>query len=113
MPTQTGSDMRLVRLFAIHGVFGFALGLAVAALLVGADFRGLGTLVAGSLESGSPDGLIALAMLGAALGFTCGGCAIATAVMLLPEDDADAGPRGGLPVPVRARSRSASQRRRD
>ena len=108
MPKQTGPDMRLVRLFAIHGAFGFVFGLAVAALLVGADFRGLGTLV-----SGSPDGLIALAMLGAALGFTCGGCAIATAVMLLPEDDAGAGPRGGLPVPVRVRSRSASQRRRD
>lgn len=100
----------LIRLFVVNGFLGIGFGLAIAAVLVAADFRGVW-----SLAFTDPDGLVAVILLGLGLAVTCGGAAIATAVMLLPweDDDHDAGSGGGRggggrnlrlqPIPVPAR----------
>jgi hypothetical protein len=83
----------LIRLFVVNGLLGIGFGLAIAALLVAVDFRGVATLALTD-----PNGFVAIVMLGLGLSVTCGGAAIATAVMLLPweeDDDRDGGSGGG------------------
>ncbi|GGK35067.1 hypothetical protein [Salinarimonas ramus] len=108
----------LIRLFVTNGILGIGFGLAIAATLVAVDFRGVATLALTD-----PDGFVAVILLAFGLSVTCGGAAIATAVMLLPwedEEDGD-GPRGGSggggggnerfdttalrPIPVRVQAR--------
>jgi hypothetical protein len=96
----------LLRLFALHGAFGAMIGLLTTVALVLSDVSGLW-----SLASGASGGWIAIALLTVGLCATFGGAAIATAVMLLPEDPGDDPPEGGHrgrvlePVPVRAHGR--------
>lgn len=85
----------LLRLFALHGAFGATIGLLTAAVLVLADVSGLWTLAAGSTG-----GWIAIALLAVGLCATFGGAAIATAIMLLPEDPGDDPPQGGTRGPT-------------
>jgi hypothetical protein len=97
----------LLRLFALHGAFGATIGLLTVAFLVLSDVSGLWTLAAGA--SG---GWIGIALLAVGLCVTFGGAAIATAIMLLPEDPGDDPPQGGSRgpaprlAPVRVRSRN-------
>ncbi|MGJ3262736.1 MAG: hypothetical protein ACFE0R_05835 [Salinarimonas sp.] len=104
----------LIRLFVMNGLLGIGFGLAIAAVLVAVDFRGVATLALTD-----PDGYVAVILLAFGLSITCGSAAIATAVMLLPweDDDHEGGSSGGggrdddhgrlalHPVPVRARGR--------
>lgn len=82
----------LIRLFVVNGLLGVGFGLAIAAVLVAVDFRDVGTLAATQ-----DNGFVAIVMLATGLAVTCGGAAIATAVMLLPweDDDASGGGSGG------------------
>lgn len=116
----------LIRLFVVNGLLGVGFGLAIAAVLVAVDFRDVGTLAATQ-----ENGFVAIVMLAMGLAVTCGGAAIATAVMLLPweDDDGSGGGSGGgggrdererravslVPVPVRVRGRHGVPRipRRD
>jgi hypothetical protein len=96
----------LLRLFALHGALGATIGLLTTGTLVLSDVSGLWTLAAG--DAG---GWIAIALLTVGLCATFGGAAIATAIMLLPEDPGDDPPSGGRRdhalelVPVRIRKR--------
>lgn len=72
----------LLRLFIFNGGMGVAFGVAIGAVLFALDFRGIGTL---ALHT--EGGFLALAMMCAGLGVTCGSAAIATAVMLLPDHE--------------------------
>lgn len=101
----------LIRLFVVNGLLGVGFGLAIAAVLVAVDFRGVATLA-----FTQQDGFVAVMMLAAGLAVSCGAGAIATAVMLLPwedDDGDDPGAGGGddrerrarVLVPVRVRGR--------
>ncbi|WP_029029459.1 hypothetical protein [Salinarimonas rosea] len=81
----------LIRLFVMNGFLGIGFGMAIAAVLVAVDFRGVATLALTD-----PNGFVAVILLAFGLAVTCGGAAIATAVMLLPwEDDDNEGGSGG------------------
>jgi hypothetical protein len=104
----------LLRLFALHGGFGAAVGAALALVLVAWDVHGLATVMGQSIGRSA-----GAAAFSAGFALIVGAAAIATALMLLgrgphggrgPHDGRD--PRGGgtpgiapVPVPVRARRR--------
>ncbi|WP_372424514.1 hypothetical protein [Salinarimonas chemoclinalis] len=103
----------LIRLFVTNGFLGIGFGMAIAAVLVAVDFRGVATLALTD-----PNGFVAVILLAFGLAVTCGGAAIATAVMLLPweDDDHEGGSGGGggghrdedrmlRPIPVRVADR--------
>jgi hypothetical protein len=95
----------LVRFLLRHA----AIGMGVAAVFVGA-LAAFDVFHLGALMSGSPDGLLALAVLTSALGITFGSVQMGFAVMLMGEDEQPPkGRRAPLnrlrPIPVRVRAR--------
>lgn len=90
----------LLRLVAVNGAFGAAMGALATALLVGGDAFGLAGLV---LRDG--EALLGLGLLSAGLMGLCAAASVATAVMLLGarEPGPGSGPGELVPVPVRAR----------
>lgn len=95
----------LIRFLLRHA----AIGIGLASLFVGA-LTVLDMFHLGSLMRGSPDGLLALAVLTAALGITFGSVQMGFAVMLMGEDEQP--PKGRraplarpVPRPVKVRSR--------
>ncbi len=88
----------LLRLVAVNGAFGAAMGALATALLVGGDAFGLQGLV---LRDG--EAMLGLGLLSAGLMGLCAAASVATAVMLLGAREAATGPGSGrlVPVPVR------------
>jgi hypothetical protein len=73
---------KLLRLFAVNGLFGVMMGVVMAILLITLDIHGLG-----GLSWQDPEGMIAIALLGSGFAITFGGAAIATAIMLIDTDE--------------------------
>ena len=98
---------KLIRLYILSVVIGFALSAVFLGLLVWQDIAGLGHLVLRTASGG-----IAAVMLFVMNGIIFAGVQFAIAVMRLAEDDNE--PRGGLRVPsilraipVKPRAKSA------
>lgn len=79
------------RLLAINGLSGAALGVAFALGIYWLDIGGIQRLI--SNDSG---GLIAVVLMTAGFVITCASLAMGSAIMLMPRDDRDDPPRGGL-----------------
>ena len=100
----------LIRFLLRHA----AIGIAVAAVFVGV-LAAFDVFHLGALMRGSPDGLLALAVLTGALGITFGSVQMGFAVMLMGEDDEPPkGRRARLtalkPIPVRVGARTRTRR---
>ena len=96
--TQTRAQRnasRLVRLMVSNWIFGWAVGWACAAAVLVSNVGGIRELMFKSelMVQG-------LALLFGGFGFTFGGVVCATAVMLLPIEDAPASHGGGAAAPV-------------
>lgn len=100
---------KLIRLYIVNVVIGFALSVVFTALLVLFDVAGLQRLILGSSM-----GLVAAAMLVMFNGVVFGGVQFAIAVMRMADQPEDDGPAGGMrvPVPVPALEKSPVPARR-
>lgn len=104
---------KLIRLYIVNVLIGFALALAFVVGLVWLDVGGLRHLI---LET--PSGLLAFVLLVVSNGIVFAGAQFAIAVMRLAEDES--GPKGGhhrplrvlTPIPVEAVAPRGAQRRR-
>jgi hypothetical protein len=86
---------RLVRLMITNWAFGWAIGFVGAAAVLASNMAGIRDLMFKSEIMWE-----ALALLFVSFGFTFGGVVCATAVMLLPIDEPEAGGGGGHAAPV-------------
>lgn len=81
----------IFRLLAINGLSGAALGVAFAIGIYWLDIGGIQRLVEN--DSG---GMIALVLMTAGFVITCASLAMGSAIMMMPRDDKDDPPHGGL-----------------
>lgn len=95
-----------IRFLLAHALGGVAVGLGATALLVWLDVGRLGTLAAAS-----PDGLIAIALLGFGFSVTFGSAAIGAAIMGQAGKDKGQPPRARLRRLVPAFATPAPARR--
>ena len=86
---------RLVRLMIVNWAFGWAIGFVGAGAVLASNMAGIRDLMFKSEVMWE-----ALALLFGSFGFTFGGVVCATAIMLLPIDEPDAGGGGGHAAPV-------------
>ena len=86
---------RLVRLMITNWAFGWAIGFVGAGAVLASNIAGIRDLMFKSDVMWQ-----ALALLFGSFGFTFGGVVCATAIMLLPIDEPDAGGGGGHAAPV-------------
>ena len=108
---STNISSRLVRLMISNWMLGWVVGFACAALVLASNVGGIRELMMRSDVMWQ-----SLALLFVSFGFSFGGVVCATAVMLLPTEEAAESGRGGglaapvlLPAYVFARARAAAR----
>lgn len=89
------NSSRLIRLMVVNWAFGWAIGLAVAGAVLASNMAHIRDLMFRSEIMWQ-----ALALLFGGFGFTFGGVCAATAVMLLPVNEAETRRGGGPGSPV-------------